>query len=540
MTHEPGEPVRGHIPGDGPSASSTHCPVLLPELLVQALRRVGAGPAVRLRTGERLSGHGLADEISRYAQALTAAGVTRQSGVATLSGNRPEVLFTTGAEIVLALRGTALHPLGSLDDHAHMIEDAGIDTLVYDPERFEERATALTERVPTLRRLLALGPSTVGDNLVVAAGRSTPLPLRPPIIDPSDVLRINYTGGTTGLPKGVVGTAAMRTAVAQFIASEWDWPYEPKHLICAPLSHAGGAVFVPVLLRGGSFVLLDRFDPKEVLATIESERVTTVMLVPTMIYALLDHPGLDTYDLSSLERIYYGASPISPTRLREAIERFGPVFFQFYGQAEAPMCVTTMRTEEHDVNNVSRLASCGRPVPWVRVELLNDGAPVVDGEPGEICVQGPLVMPGYHRGPKQTAEALEGGWLHTGDIAIRDADGFLRIIDRKRNMIVTGGYNVYPRDVEEVIVSHAAVSDVVVVGIPHEHWGEAVCAVVKRRPGAAVSEDELKQLVREQKGPVHAPKLVEFMDEIPLTPVGKPDRSLLRARYWEDRTRRVN
>src|SRR5262245_6430999 len=244
-------------------------------------------------------------------------------------------------------------------------------------------------------------------------------------------------------------------ACAQIMLAEWEWPNPLRVLSCAPLRHAGSGMVLPTLLKQGTILIHPGFDPLKVLEAIQEYRINCMQLVPTMIYKLLDHPRFDEFDLSSLETIFYGASAISPARLKEAIERIGPVFFQFYGQAEAPMTITVMRKAEHDVNDLKRLASCGRPVPWVRVELLDSNQrPVPDGEPGEICVQGALVMDGYRDNPELTAEALRGGWLHTGDVAVRDAGGFLRIVDRTKDMIVSGGFNIYPRELEDILGEH--------------------------------------------------------------------------------------
>jgi fatty-acyl-CoA synthase len=321
---------------------------------------------------------------------------------------------------------------------------------------------------------------------------------------------------------------------------EWEWPDEVRHLICTPLSHAGAAFFVPVLLRGGSIVVLPGFDPVKVMEAIQTYRITTMMLVPTMLYVLLDHPRRDEFDLSSLQTVYYGASAISPTRLDEAIARFGPIFFQFYGQAECPMTITVLRKADHRPGDLARLATCGRPVPWLHVALLDDeGHEVADGEPGEICVRGPLVMAGYWNLPDQTAEAFAHGWLHTGDVARRDGEGFLTIVDRKKDMIVTGGFNVFPREVEDVLATHPAVASAAVIGVPDDKWGEAVTALVVRREGGQVEAAELVDLVRAQKGSLHAPKHVEFVDSIPLSPLGKPDKKAIRARYWDASGRQV-
>ncbi len=208
------------------------------------------------------------------------------------------------------------------------------------------------------------------------------------------------------------------------------------------------------------------------------------------------------------------------------------MFFQFYGQSEAPMSVSVMRRADHLTDDPLRLASCGRPTAWVRVALMDDDMQQVpEGAPGEICVQGPLLMSGYLNKPEETAAAFAGGWLHTGDVAIRSPDGFLRIVDRKKDMIVTGGFNVFAREVEDVIATHAAVRHVAVIGVPDPKWGEAVKAVVVAVPGSTVAAEELIALVRSVKGAVQAPKSVEFVDAIPLSPLGKPDKKALRARY---------
>jgi fatty-acyl-CoA synthase len=517
-----------------------HRGVFLPDLLVTALGRNPDKPAVYL--GEQvLTAAEVADEISRYVQALEAKGLGRGSPAAVLALNRPEVLFNMGASMLVGCRTTPLHPLGSLHDHAYVLEDAGVETLVFDPQFFGERAAELAARVPGLKNLLALGPGDVGDDYIALASGFEPRPLVAPRVDGTDIPGLAYTGGTTGKPKGVMGSYRSGATMSHIMLTEWEWPREPRFLMCTPLSHAGAAFFIPVLLLGGSLVVVPYFEPGLVLETIERERITATMLVPTMLYMLMDHPDFATRDLSSLETVYYGAAAMSPTRLAEAIDKLGPIFFQYYGQAEAPMTVCVLRKDEHDVSRPERLATCGRPVPWVHVALLDDaGNEVRRGEPGEICVRGPLVMQGYWNKPQQTAEALAGGWLHTGDIAREDDEGYYTIVDRKKDMIVSGGFNVFPREVEDVISSHPSVAAVAVIGVPDDRWGEAVKAVVVPRPGAEIVADELIDLVKQAKGSVHAPKSVDVVESIPLSPLGKPDKKALRAQYWEGAERLVN
>jgi fatty-acyl-CoA synthase len=335
--------------------------------------------------------------------------------------------------------------------------------------------------------------------------------------------------------------------MAQVQMAEWEWPEEPRFLMCTPLSHAGAAFFVPVVLKGGTLFVSARFDPAEVLQTIEEKRINSLMLVPTMLYALLDHPDSRTRDLSSLETVYYGASAINPVRLKEAIERFGPIFAQYYGQSEAPMVISYFPKGEHvDADGrprESRLTSCGRPSAYLRTALLDEnGEPVAPGEPGEICVAGPLLAGGYWNLPEATAETFRDGWMHTGDVAREDEDGFWYIVDRTKDMIVTGGFNVFPREVEDVVAEHPAIAQVGVIGTPHEKFGEAVTAVVVLREGHELTDEviaEIQQMVKDRKGSVQAPKQVLAVDALPLTGLGKPDKKALRARFWEGQSRSV-
>ncbi|GAA5127524.1 fatty-acid--CoA ligase FadD8 [Haloechinothrix salitolerans] len=510
-------------------------------LTIAALRRHRDKPVLELGD-TTLTGAQTADAFSQYAQAFSSLGLGTSSPVALLALNRPEVLMIIGAGQLQGSRRTALHPLGSLDDHAYVLDDAGITTLIIDPvPAFVERARGLLDKVPSLTQVLTIGPvpealSDVGTDIAGLAATFEPKPLEAADLDPEHIVSITYTGGTTGKPKGVIGTARSITTMTQIQLAEWEWPDEPRFLICTPLSHAGAAFFAPTLIKGGSLVVLPKFDPAEVLRTIEEQRITATMLVPTMLYALMDHPDSRTRDLSSLETVYYGAASINPARLREAIDRFGPIFAQYYGQSEAPMAISYLAKNEHDDK---RLSSCGRPSAFVRTALLGeDGKPVPRGEPGEICVAGPLLAGGYWKLPETTAETFRDGWLHTGDVAREDEDGFWFIVDRTKDMIVSGGFNVFPREVEDVVAEHPSVAQVGVIGTPDEKWGEAVTAIVVLRDDAPRDEDAISRLteeitasVKERKGSVHAPKSVIVADSIPVTQLGKPDKKALRATY---------
>ena len=517
-------------------------------LMVAALRRHHNRPIIHL--GEvTLTGQQVADRISTYIQAFESLGAGFGTAGALLALNRPEVLFILGAGQTQGYRRTSLHPLGSADDHAYVINDAEITTLIIDPY-FSERALALLEKCPGLTQVLTIGP--VPEEVAKAAadsGRSTadltevaagfePEKLEARLLPGDHVVSITYTGGTTGKPKGVIGMSQTMNTMTGIQLAEWEWPEEPRFLMCTPLSHAGAAFFVPVVIKGGTLFVTSTFNPAEVLATIEEKKINSLMLVPTMLYALMDHPDSHTRDLSSLETVYYGASAINPVRLKEAIERFGPIFAQYYGQSEAPMVISYLAKDDHVFGGDRRLASCGRPSAFLRTALLGeDGSPVAVGEPGEICVAGPLLAGGYWNLPEETAETFrDDGWMHTGDIAREDEDGFWYIVDRTKDMIVTGGFNVFPREVEDVVAEHPAVAQVGVIGTPDERWGEAVTAIVALREGRSLTDEvvgEIQALVKERKGAVQAPKRIIAADALPLTGLGKPDKKALRAQYWE-------
>ena len=518
-------------------------------LTVGALKRNKDKPVLFLGD-TTLTGGELADRISQYIQAFEALGAGTGSVTGLLSLNRPEVLMILGAGQTQGYRRTALHPLGSLDDHAYVLNDAGITSLIIDPNpMFIERAQGLLEKVPGLKQILTIGPvpdalSDVAVDLTAEAAKYQPRPLVAADLPPDHIGGMAYTGGTTGKPKGVIGTVQSITTMTTIQLAEWEWPERPKFLMCTPLSHAGAAFFVPTIIKGGELVVLTKFDPAEVLKTIEEQKITATMLVPSMIYALMDHPDSRTRDLSSLETVYYGASAMNPVRLREAIDRFGPIFAQYYGQSEAPMVITYLPKGDHDEK---RLTSCGRPTVFCRTALLGeDGNPVPQGEVGEICVSGPLVSGGYWNKPEATAETFRDGWMHTGDVAREDEDGYWYIVDRTKDMIVTGGFNVFPREVEDVVAEHPSVAQVCVIGTPDEKWGEAVTAVIVLRPDAPSDDEavakvtaEIQSAVKERKGSVQSPKQVVIVDSVPVTALGKPDKKAVRAQFWEGAGRAV-
>ncbi len=514
---------------------SLHAGLTQADLALLAFTRNHRRPAFEL-DGETWTYAQAADRTFRGARALIALGLSLGEGVAVLSANRPEVFCAATGAILVGARYTPLNPYASLADHAFVLTDAGVRILLYDPA-FRDRAVELGEHCPELRPLPLFGERGSLEGLG-AEQSNAPLITRR---DPEDIAVLAYTGGTTGQPKGVM--LSHRAVVTNIVTAlaEWQLPHSIRLLLASPLSHAAGALVLPTLLCGGTVYLHRKFDPARVLDTVQSERLTTLLGVPTMIYALLDELGHKSRDVSSLETFIYGSAPMNPARLQEALDRFGPVLMQHYAQTEAPMTLTMLRKEDHDLSRPHLLRSCGQPTLGARIALLgDDDVPVPTGQAAEICACGPLVMSGYWNRPRETQEALRGGWLRTGDIAHQDEEGYLYIVDRKKDVIITGGFNVYPREVEDVLCAHPAVAEAAIIGVPHDHWGEQVCAVIMRRSGSDVAAEELMNWVRDRKGAVQAPKQIEFVDRMPLTPVGKIDKAALRAPHWKGASRSVN
>ncbi len=509
------------------------------ELVVRAVQRGGDRVAFILDQ-QRITYREFGESLSRLVQALKARGFARGDAIATLSSNRPEAFLVNAAAYLMGLRVTWMHPMASEDDHAYLLGDSGVRTLFVDVPAFGERARALAARVPGLAAVYGFEPTGLGEDIVAASAAYAPAPLVVEA-DEDDVCVLIYTGGTTGRPKGVVHTQRVQVAMVMAEVAEWDWPREVRHLAMTPITHAAGAMILAVLLKSGTFVMAKGFEPQRFFDLVAQHRITSTFIVPTMLYVLLDHPAAKTADVSSLQLVIYGAAPMSPARLIEGMRVFGPVFMQLYAQSEAPNTVTVLRIADHDPeHHPERLASCGLPIGNSQVKLLDDdGHEVPVGEVGVICVRGPLVMKGYWNKPEETARAMRHGWLYTGDLARRDAAGYLYIVDRSKDMIISGGFNVYPREIEDVLTTHPAVAAAGVIGVPDPKWGEAVKAVVVLRAGASVAAEELMALVREAKGPVQAPKSVEFVDALPVTGLGKPDKKALRARYWVGQQRAV-
>ncbi|MEV5297906.1 acyl-CoA synthetase [Amycolatopsis methanolica] len=467
------------------------------------------------------------------ARALRRSGVAPGDKVGILSANDPTAFACVFGIARAGAVWCPINPRNAAAENAELLDLFDCSALIYQPA-FDDLVAAITPNLPKLTTLVRLGD---GDDLAAGfdawldAARDDP---SAEAARPGDVVALVGTGGTTGRPKGVMLTDRNLEAMSAITLMSYPFDGRPVYLALAPLTHAAGVLCFPVLALGGEVVIMAKPDVGRFLELIERHRVTHTFLPPTLIYMVLGHPALDETDLSSLQCFWYGAAPMSAARLAEALDRIGPMA-QLFGQSEAPMMISTMSPAEHrnadGTINTARLSSAGRPSPLVTVAILDQhGKPVPRGERGEICLRGSLVMAGYYRNREATAEVSAHGWHHTGDIGYLDADGYLHIVDRAKDMVITGGFNVYSAEVEQALMAHDAVRDCAVVGLPDEKWGERVTAVVQLQPGAGIDLDELTAFVKARIGGVKAPKQIEIWPDLPRSTVGKVLKTEIRSR----------
>lgn len=468
-----------------------------------------------------------ADLGRRIAQALDAfvrLGLRPGDTVAQLSANGTDMYAVMAAAYIGGYRSLTLHPLAGREDQQFILADAGARVLIADAKHVV-RATELS-----VAGLRCLGHAAA-DGLEPfwnAADTQTILPDQA-WGGAETIVRLAYTGGTTGRPKGVMLSNRALVANSMMALAGIPWPADDIRFLCpAPISHGAGSIILPTLVRGGTIILQQGFEVARFCAALTRYRANVTWLVPTMLIGLLDQAEAAHTDFTSLRTLIWSGAPMAPGRVCQAIDRFGPVLVQCYGQTEAPNTILTLA----GTDLARKPMAAGRPFPGLEVALLDGhGQPVTKGAAGEICVRGPLVMSGYWRMPEASREAFAHGWLHTGDIGRIDADGDWHIIDRQKEMIITGGFNVFPKEVEDVLTAQPGVAAACVFGAPHPKWGEAVAAVVVTAPGATLSAEALAQAVRDAKGPIQVPKLIEPIPAIPLTGLGKPDRKALRQMF---------
>jgi acyl-CoA synthetase (AMP-forming)/AMP-acid ligase II len=509
-------------------------------LLTQAARLHPERPAVVAGSLER-SYRELADRSLSLGGELLSRGLRHGDRVAFALQNCPEILELVfgcfAAGLVVVPLNARLHP----KEMAYIATDSGARVLVHGPD-FAEPLAEVRSDMPNVEFRIEVGSPDY--EALVTSGAALEAPVEVDVDDPSWLF---YTSGTTGRPKGATWThRTVRIVTMNYLADVYNTQFDDVVLHAAPLSHGSGIVALPTIARGAANHLLDpgSFDPHALLRYVQDHRVTAIaFLAPTQIVRLVEDTTPADYDLSSLRSVMYGGAPIYLENLKAALRAFGPIFVQIYGQGEAPITGTALPARLHQQfldDNDPRLGSAGFCRTDVSVAVLDsDDRPVPVGESGEICIRGDIVMAGYWGNPEATEAALRSGWLHTGDIGTFDEHGYLYLLDRVKDMIVSGGNNVYPREVEEVLITHPEVAQVVVVGIPDDYWGEAVHAVVVRERGGHVDAAELIAYTGEHLAGYKKPKSVHFVDELPTSGYGKVLRREIRDSYWVGRARKV-
>jgi len=474
------------------------------------------------------------------ARALARSGVRPGDKVAVLSGNDP-VAFSCIFGIARAgAVWCPVNPRNEAAENRELLDLFDCSCLIFQGS-FAPLVARIAPGLPKVTMLVCLDAGDPGVVTAVPLRRwLAGLPEEPWQAEPpDDVAMIAGTGGTTGRPKGVQLTGHNIETMTALTLMGYPFDGRPVYLALAPLTHAAGVLCFPIMALGGEIVIMPAPDLAEFLGLIGGHRVTHAFLPPTLIYLLLDHPGLAAADLSSLQCLWYGAAPMSAARLEQAISAIGPVMGQLFGQTEAPMMISTMAPKDHFHPDGSlareRFTSAGRPTPLVTVAIMDDeGRLLPAGQRGEIVVRGPLVMAGYYQDPVASAEAARHGWHHTGDIGYLDPDNYLFIVDRAKDMIITGGFNVYSAEVEQALLTHPAVLDCAVIGLPDDKWGERVTAVIQPHPGQDLADADLRAFVKDQLGSVKAPKQVEVWPDLPRSKVGKVLKAEVKSRLLDD------
>jgi fatty-acyl-CoA synthase len=492
----------------------------------------------------------------RIARAMWAAGLRGEQPVAIYSINDARVLLCM---LGLMRAGAVWVPINyrnAPDANVEYLNYVKTSWLFYHSS-YRDRVPELQARVPTLQHLICIDAED-GKNpslekfMQPGTDANTEDPTSPEIEwadargNPDRLVGLVPTGGTTGPAKGVRVTSLSWSTMTEMASHYWrSEGCDPVCLSVAPLSHAAGVVAFTMFTLGATNVIMPGFDALEVLRNIERFRVTHLFLPPTAFYGLLAHPDVRKFDYSSLRVFLLAASPVSPDKLQQGVEIFGPCMCQSYGQTEAPMLMTFLDQKTIAAaaagDHPERLRSCGKPTSAVRLAIMDDrGQLLPPHQPGEIVARGSLVSPGYFEMPEATAEIRAHGWHHTGDIGYRDEHGYFYIVDRKKDMIISGGFNVYSAEVEAAIMALPQVHECAVIGVPHAKWGEAVKALVVLRAGHSLLEPDVLEHCKTKLGGVKSPKSVEFVPEIAKTPAGKIDRKLLRKPYWSNTDRAVH
>jgi len=488
------------------------------------------------------------ERANRFADGLRQLGVEKSQHVALLMHNSPQMLEAMFACFKLGCGAVPinfrLHP----NEFSFIIDHSQAPILVTS-NSFQAALKDVRPQMPRVDHMITTGESDEDflDYETVLGGGAPDFCDRQVL--PDDVAWLFYTSGTTGRPKGAMLTHRNLMGMTMNCFADMCLACGPTDvtLHAAPLSHGSGLYAIPNTAKAAAHVIPSEpsFDPQRVLELIEAQRVTNMFVAPTMLKRLIDSPEIHRRDLNSLQAVVYGGGPMLVEDLEQAIAALGPCLVQLYGQGESPMTITYLPHQDHVLDGTAdqkrRLASAGIARTNVEIAVVDaQDRPLPVGEMGEVVTRSDLVMKGYWRDEPATQKSLRNGWLHTGDIGYLDDRGYLFLMDRANDMLISGGENVYPREIEEVLVRHPAVREVAVIGIPDEEWGEAVKAVVSTVEGAAVTERELIDFCKDHIASYKKPRSIDFVDELPRNNYGKIVKRELREKYWQGHERRVN
>jgi acyl-CoA synthetase (AMP-forming)/AMP-acid ligase II len=484
---------------------------------------------------------------NRLANAFYNLGIKRGQNVALLQYNYPGMLeamfacFKAGCGAVPI--NWRLHP----KEFSFIIDHSEAEAVILSPE-FNDSIRGVRERIPNARHLITLSGANgeLLDYEKLISSESDQF--MDADVKPDDLAWLFYTSGTTGMPKGAMLTHRNLLAMTMNFYADICPGFGPDDVVlhAAPLSHGSGCYALPNIGKGAANIILESqsFDPELIFRTIQEYGVTNMFTAPTMIKLMVESRAVDQYDHSSLKALNYGGAPMLVEDLKEAMKKLGPCLVQLYGQAESNMTITYLPHRDHVLGGspeqTKRLSSAGFSRTNVEVKIFgSDDKELPPGEMGEIVTRSDVVMKGYWRNPEATATTLRNGWLHTGDMGYMDEGGYLFIMDRSKDMIISGGENIYPREIEEILIRHPSVREVAVIGVPDPKWGEGIKAVVALAAGKLATEGELIAFCKDNIASYKKPKSVDFVDELPKNNYGKILKRELRAKYWEDRERKV-
>ncbi len=486
------------------------------------------------------------DRALRFAGGLKALGLEKGTRVAPImfNGFRWYDLYyglSAGGFVNVPLNFRLAGP-----EIAYQINDSQAQVVIMDTE-FYDVIAQIKEQLPSVLHFVYTGPESPFTGAISYDRLLEAEPYESACGDENDLFGIYYTGGTTGLAKGAMLTHKNIVSNAFHLTSTMGLSGDQLALHSAPMFHlADGAINFAITMGGGGHVLVKAFEPTAVLQAVARYKTTCTLWVPTMINMLMNHPDVTDFDLSSLQLVFYGASPISPDLLRKASTVFGCDFAQVYGMTEAGPILTILLPEDHrrglaDQDKNYLLKAAGRQIIGVDVRVVDiNGKDIRPGEVGEIIARGDNILQGYWNKPKETAAALVDGWYWSKDLGSIDEDHYIYVVDRAKDMIISGGENVYSVEVENALMGHTAVLEAAVIGVPHKEWGEAVTAVVVLKPKASATEAELREFCKQRIAGYKVPKTVKFIEALPKSGAGKIMKKNLREIYWQGIERRVS